>query len=366
MKYLAEFRKEELIEALKKKTDKYAGPPVNIMEVCGGQTHTILKYALQDLLPRNVSFIHGPGCPVCVTPESTIESAIKLSLKKNVILVSFGDMLRVPSPAGSLLEARANGAEIKIVYSPMEAIKIAADNKQKEIVWFGIGFETTAPMTASLVKKAAELNIPNLSALVSIFLVPPALEFVLNNGSGNIHAFLAAGHVCAITGLMEYEKISAGYKIPIVATGFEPADLLQGVLMCLQQIEKKRYNTENQYSRVIKREGNIAALKLMDDIFEKTDREWRGIGTIPASGLALKEKYSRLDAGLKFNINEKISDNKTMCISGEILTGRKKPPECPEYMKGCTPDHPLGAPMVSAEGACSAYSLYFSGEEADG
>ena len=355
MKYLSEFRDPELAEQYLTEIKTIATRPWIIMEVCGGQTHSLVKNGLLGMLGENIRMVHGPGCPVCVTPLNLIDKAIFLAEERNVILCSFGDMLRVPGSKKNLLQSKANGADVRIMYSPLDAVKLAKENPDKEVVFFAVGFETTAPANALSVIQAEQLGLKNYSILTSHVLVPPAMEAVLNDDQNVIQAFLAAGHVCSIMGISEYYPIVEKYKVPIVVTGFEPLDLLQGILMVVRQLEKKEYKLENQYSRVVKAEGNKEAINLLKKVFEIEDREWRGIGTIPASGFELQKDYRLYDANLKFDIQIEKAEESKECMAGQVLKGLIKPHECPQFGKKCTPTFPLGAPMVSSEGACAAY-----------
>ncbi len=355
MKYLSEFRDPILAKQYLKKIQKTVTRPWTIMEVCGGQTHSLVKNGIINILPKEIQMVHGPGCPVCVTPLSLIDKAIYLAEEKRVILCSFGDMLRVPGSQKSLLQAKAEGAAIRILYSPLEAVQLAKDNPDKEVVFFAVGFETTAPANALSVIQAAQLGVTNYSILTSHVLVPPAIEAVMNDEASNIQAFLAAGHVCTIMGIDEYYPLVSTYQIPIVVTGFEPIDLLQGILMVVEQLESGEATLENQYSRVVKPTGNPAAQQTIQEVFSITNREWRGIGEIPDSGYALKNNYATYDANRKFSIPDTEVKESEDCIAGQILKGIKKPKECPQFGKACTPENPLGAPMVSSEGACAAY-----------
>ena len=354
MKYLSEYRNLEATKAYLDLIERSISRPWNIMEICGGQTHGLVKNGILELLPDNVRMIHGPGCPVCVTPLNLIDKAIEL-LENDVIVCSFGDMIRVPGSKKSLLEAKANGGDLRILYSPLEAVNIAKKNPDKEVVFFAVGFETTAPANALSVLHAQKENVKNYSILVSHVLVPPAMEAILDDEFSNIDAFLGAGHVCAIMGLHEYYPLAEKYKIPIVITGFEPLDLVQGIYMAVQQLEKGVYKVENQYARIVKEEGNKAALNVIHQVFEVGDREWRGIGEIPQSGYLLREEFKDFDAEKKFGISHIVVPENPDCIAGEILKGIKKPYECSQFGKNCTPFKPLGAPMVSSEGACAAY-----------
>jgi hydrogenase expression/formation protein HypD len=358
MKYLSEYRSPELVDYFLKEIKRTVTKPWVIMEVCGGQTHSLVKNGLLNLLPGQVRMVHGPGCPVCVTPLNLIDKAVYLAEEKKVILCSFGDMIRVPGSKKSLLDAKANGADIRILYSPLEAVKIAAENPDKEVVFFAVGFETTAPANALSVIHAKRQRLKNYSILTSHVLVPPAMEAIINHDDNIVQGFLAAGHVCTIMGLSEYYPIVEKHKIPMVVTGFEPVDLLQGIAMLVAQLEKGEYKLENQYSRVVEEEGNPAARKMIDDVFESSDREWRGIGTIPGSGFEVREDFSAYDANKKFRVNIAKAEENKDCIAGHVLRGLKKPHECSEFGKRCTPANPLGAPMVSSEGACAAYYHY--------
>ncbi|MCF6295880.1 MAG: hydrogenase formation protein HypD [Flavobacteriaceae bacterium] len=354
MKYLSEYRNLEATKSYLKLIENTITKPWKIMEICGGQTHGLVKNGILDLLPEKAQMIHGPGCPVCVTPLNLIDKAIEL-LGNDVIVCSFGDMIRVPGSKKSLLEAKAEGGDLRILYSPIDAVKIAKNNPDKEVVFFAVGFETTAPANALSVLHAQKEGVKNYSILVSHVLVPPAMEAILDDEFCNIDAFLGAGHVCAIMGFKEYHPLAEKYKIPIIITGFEPLDLVQGIYMAVNQLEKGIFKVENQYARVVKKEGNLAAKKVIQTIFEIGNREWRGIGEIPNSGYKLKKEFEAFDAELKFGIsNIKVPEN-IDCIAGEILKGIKKPHQCSQFGKTCTPQNPLGAPMVSSEGACAAY-----------
>ncbi len=355
MKYLSEYRDPELVEQYLEELHKTATRPWTIMEVCGGQTHSLVKNGILNLLPEEVQMVHGPGCPVCVTPLNLIDKAVYLAEEKGVILCSFGDMLRVPGSKRSLLEAKANGADVRILYSPLEAVKLAQEYPDREVVFFAVGFETTAPANALSVVHAHQLGVKNYSILASHVLVPPVIEAVMNDEEAQIQGFLGAGHVCTIMGIEEYFPLVEQFKIPIVITGFEPVDLLQGILMTVRQLEEGRYFLDNQYTRVVKPEGNPEARKVIGQVFEIADREWRGIGTIPMSGYEVREEFAAYDANKKFSVNIEKVEESTECIAGLVLKGIKKPKECPQFGKKCTPQTPLGAPMVSSEGACAAY-----------
>ena len=358
MKYVDEFRDPKAAKALSQKLKQITKKFWNIMEICGGQTHTIMKYNIEHLLPDEINLIHGPGCPVCVTPLEMIDKAIKIASLENVIFTSFGDMLRVPGSEIDLLTVKANGGDIRMVYSPLDAVKVAQENPDKRVVFFAVGFETTAPANAMSVKAAAMKGVKNFSILCSHVLVPPAIEALLSADNSTIQGFLAAGHVCSVMGYQPYIPIAEKYNVPIVVTGFEPIDILQGIYMTVQQLEAGKGEVENQYSRAVTCEGNAGAKKVLDDIFEVSDRKWRGIGVIPNSGFKVAEKYKDYDAELIFNVGEIVKQESELCIAGEILQGHKKPPQCSAFGKQCTPEHPLGAPMVSSEGACAAYFHY--------
>ena len=358
MKLLTEYRNPELVKHYLTEIKNVAKGNWQIMEICGGQTHSFVKNGLLELLPKNVTMIHGPGCPVCVTPISLIDKAIAL-MEQGVILCSFGDMIRVPGSQKSLLQAEAEGGDLRILYSPLEAIRIAQENPQKEVVFFAVGFETTAPSNALAVVHAQKLGLKNFSLLTSHVLVIPAMEAILDDKFCKINAFLGAGHVCTIMGYEDYYPIAEKYKIPIVVSGFEPADLLKGVYHAVIQLEKGEYRVENCYERWVKEEGNLPAKRVMNEIFEIGEQEWRGIGKIADSGLVIREKYADFDASKKFQIKTENLKVQNGCIAGEILRGNKKPFECPEFGKRCKPSNPLGAPMVSSEGACAAYYNYY-------
>ncbi len=363
MKYLSEYRDAAIVEKYLEEIRALVTKPWTIMEVCGGQTHSLVKNGILSLLPEHVRMVHGPGCPVCVTPLHLIDRAVYLAEAEGVILCSYGDMLRVPGSKKSLLEAKAAGADVRILYSPLEAVKIAKDNPGKEIVFFAVGFETTAPANALSVLHAHREDLKNFSILTSHVLVPPAMEAIVDDEMNVVQGFLAAGHVCTIMGMDEYYPLVKKYKLPIVVTGFEPVDLLQGILMLLKQLENGECRLENQYTRFVKAEGNLDAKKIIQEVFVIADREWRGIGNIPFSGYEVKNEYAAFDANKKFNIRLDKAEESKECIAGEILRGIKKPFECPQFGKGCTPIKPIGAPMVSSEGACAAY-YHFSNMEA--
>ena len=358
MKYIDEYRNAEAAKRLAAAIARVTTRPWNIMEVCGGQTHAILRFGLDEMLPAEITLIHGPGCPVCVTPMEMIDRALAIAARPDVIFCSFGDMLRVPGSAKDLFTVKSEGGDVRIVYSPMDAVSLAQKNPGKQVVFFAVGFETTAPANAMAVVQAARLGLANFSVLVSHVLVPPAMRAVLSSPSNRVQGFLAAGHVCTIMGTREYEPIAAEYHVPIVVTGFEPLDILQGVLMCVEQLEEGRAVVENQYARAVRSEGNRAALQMLKDVFEVVPRKWRGIGEIPGSGWSLRAVYTEFDADHRFNVTHITAEEPADCIAGLVLQGQKKPHECTAFGGRCTPDHPLGAPMVSSEGACSAYYRY--------
>jgi hydrogenase expression/formation protein HypD len=358
VKFLSEYRDQKAAEQLAGAIRLKVTRPWTIMEVCGGQTHTIVKSGLEDLLPKEISLVHGPGCPVCVTPIELIDKAVAIAKRPDVIFCSFGDMLRVPGSTKSLFDVKAEGAEVRIVYSPLDALKLAKANPDKQVVFFAVGFETTAPANAMAAWQADHDGIENFSLLVSHVLVPPAMEALLSSESCVVQGFLAAGHVCTIMGFEEYFPIAAKYEVPIVVTGFEPLDILDGILMTVAQLEEGRHEVENQYSRAVKREGNRPAQKTIAEVFEITPREWRGLGEIPASGFQLRGRFQKYDANRRFPFTGEPAHESPECISGLILQGIKKPHECPAFAVKCTPENPLGAPMVSSEGACAAYYHY--------
>ena len=360
MKYIDEYRDADSAKRYSDLIHSITTSPWAIMEVCGGQTHAIVKYGIDELLPREVTLLHGPGCPVCVTPVELIDKSLEIASRPGVIFCSFGDMLRVPGTKGDLFSVKAKGGDIRIVYSPLDTLKIARENPSKEVVFFAVGFETTAPATAMTVHQARELGINNFSLLVSHVLVPPALEAILSSINNQVKAFLAAGHVCTIMGYTEYEPIVNKYLVPIVVTGFEPLDILQGVYMCVKQLEEGRSEVENQYSRSVRKAGNLDAQNIIRQVFEITPRKWRGIGEISASGLGLREEYQSFDSERRFEVAEYKREESSECISGLVLKGVKKPFECEAFGRHCTPEHPLGATMVSSEGACAAYYRYRS------
>jgi hydrogenase expression/formation protein HypD len=364
MKFVDEYRDADAAGQYARAIAAITTQAWTIMEICGGQTHSIVKFGIDELLPPEITLIHGPGCPVCVTPVELIDRAIAIATQPEVIFCSFGDMLRVPGSRGveerekDLLAVKAMGGDIRIVYSPLDALKIAQAHPHKQVVFFAVGFETTAPATAMAVYQAARQEVKNFSLLVSHVLVPPAMEAILASPHNRVQGFLAAGHVCTVMGYTQYEPLVQKYRIPIVVTGFEPLDILQGVYMCIQQLESGRSQLENQYARSVRRSGNETAQRLMREVFEVVPRQWRGIGRIPQSGLGLRDRYAEFDAQKRFDIFNYAIAESTECLSGQILQGIKKPHECPAFSDRCTPEHPLGAPMVSSEGACAAYYRY--------
>ena len=332
--------------------------PWTIMEICGGQTHAIVKFGLDELLPKEITLVHGPGCPVCVTPAEIIDQAVELAQRREVILCSFGDMLRVPGTGIDLLTAKARGGDVRIVYSPLDAVALAQANPAREVVFFAVGFETTAPANAMAVLRAARAGVKNFSLLVSHVLVPPAMRAILGAPDNLVQGFLAAGHVCTIMGTAEYGPIAQQYRVPICVTGFEPVDVLEGILRCVRQLEAGRADVENAYTRVVRPEGNRAAQEIVAQAFCVVDRAWRGLGEVPASGWGLRPEFAAYDAPHKFGLAAAAPTEAGECISGEIMRGVKKPLACPAFGTRCTPEHPLGAPMVSSEGACAAYYRY--------
>jgi hydrogenase expression/formation protein HypD len=358
VKYVDDYRAPEVARALVAAIRKECTRPWTIMEVCGGQTHAIVRHGLDELLEGKVELVHGPGCPVCVTPLELIDKAHAIACTPGVTFTSFGDMLRVPGSDTDLLSVKAGGGDVRMVYSPLDALKIAQLNPDKQVVFFAVGFETTAPANAMAVYQAHKLGITNFSILVSHVLVPPAIEAILSSPLSRVDGFLAAGHVCAVVGYEEYFPLAAKYSVPFVVTGFEPLDILQGVYMVVKQLEEGRAEVENQYSRSVRREGNIPAQALVREVFEVTDRKWRGIGEIAHSGLALRPAFAAYDAEQRFGIAGPGVEEDTECISGLVLQGVNKPHECPAFGTRCTPERPLGATMVSNEGACAAYYRY--------
>jgi hydrogenase expression/formation protein HypD len=358
MKYVDEYRDAALVQKLIAAITRVTTREWTLMEICGGQTHAIVKFGLDDLLPPGIRLVHGPGCPVCVTSATIIDQAVEIALKHRAILCSFGDMLRVPGNGIDLLTAKARGADVRIVYSPLDAVGIARDNSGREVVFFAVGFETTAPANALSVLHAARQGLKNYSILTSHVLVPPAMRALLSSPDNCVQGFLAAGHVCTIMGTSEYGPIAREHHTPIIITGFEPVDILEGILLCVKQLESGRAEVENAYSRAVRTEGNAPARAILEQVFEIADRDWRGIGVIPNSGLAVRPVFATFDAARKFTLSKCAECESTECISGSIMRGVKKPHDCPAFGTRCKPDHPLGAPMVSSEGACAAYYRY--------
>ncbi len=358
MKFMDEYRDAHAAERCARALRRMTTKPWKIMEVCGGQTHAIVKFGIDELLPPEVTLVHGPGCPVCVTPLELIEKAIQIASTPGVTFCSFGDMLRVPGNKHDLLAVKAAGGDVRIVYSPMDALKIARENSDRQVVFFAVGIETTAPANAMAVFQAKKTETRNFSLLVSHVLVPPAIEAILSSSTNRVQGFLAAGHVCSVMGYTEYEPIAAKYNVPIVVTGFEPLDILQGVYMCVRQLEEGRAEVENQYTRAVRRTGNASAQGLIREVFRVVHRKWRGVGEIPQSGLGLQPDYAHFDAEVRFGLAENAVEEPQECISGLILQGVKKPHECLAFGSLCTPEHPLGATMISSEGACAAYYRY--------
>jgi hydrogenase expression/formation protein HypD len=358
MKFVHEYRDARLAQEYAAAIVQTVKRPWTIMEVCGGQTHAIVKFGIDELLPRVLTLVHGPGCPVCVTPLELLDKAIAIASRPGVVFCSFGDMLRVPGSHQDLLSVKATGGDVRIVYSPMDALALARQHPDKQVVFFAVGFETTAPANAMAAYQARRESLRNFSLLVSHVLVPPAMEAILRSPGNQVQGFLAAGHVCTVMGYKEYEPIARKYQVPIVVTGFEPLDLLQGILMCVEQLEQGRAEVHNQYGRSVRPEGNLAARRLMQEVFRVAPRKWRGIGEIPQSGLALTEAYSEWDAEKRFDLAELKAEESRECISGLVLQGARKPNDCPAFGGRCIPEHPLGATMVSSEGACAAYYRY--------
>jgi len=358
MRHVDEYRDPAAVEPVVRAIRGAVTRPWTLMEVCGGQTHSILKFGLDELLPPEIRLVHGPGCPVCVTPLEMIDRAVAIAARPDVVFCSFGDMLRVPGSSTDLLKVKAGGGDVRIVYSPLDALRLARQRPERKVVFFAVGFETTAPANAMAVARAAAEGLANFSVLVAHVLVPPALEALLSCEDARIQGLLAPGHVCAVTGYRDYEPVAERHRIPIVVTGFEPLDLLKGVLATVVQLERGEHRVENQYPRAVVRDGNPRALEMIEDVFVVSDRSWRGLGEIPASGYALSPKYARFDAETVFDVGAVSVKEPEECRSGLVLQGRLRPTECPEFGVRCTPEHPLGATMVSSEGACAAYFHY--------
>jgi len=358
VRYLDEFGDPDLAQRLLEQIHAVTTRPWALMEVCGGQTHSIIRHGIDQLLPPGVEMIHGPGCPVCVTPLETIDRALAIARRPEVVFCSFGDMLRVPGSREDLFTVRAEGGDVRVVYSPLDALQIARENPDRQVVFFGIGFETTAPANALTVHQAREQGIENFSLLVSHVLVPPAIAAIMESPTCRVQAFLAAGHVCSVMGTGDYPPLAERYGIPIVVTGFEPLDVLEGIRLAILQLEQGRHELENAYARAVPAEGNPTAKAMLSDVFEVTDRTWRGIGTIPQSGWRLSSRYAAYDAELRFDVVDIRTEESTLCRAGEVLQGLITPPDCAAFGAECTPRRPLGATMVSAEGACAAYYAY--------
>jgi len=358
MRYVDEYRNEADAQRFVQAIQRLVTRPWAIMEICGGQTHTLIKYGIDRLLPEKVTLIHGPGCPVCVTPIELIDKAVAIARRPDVIFTSFGDMLRVPGSNADLLSVKAQGGDVRMVYSPLDAVKLAQKNPERQVVFFAVGFETTAPGNAMAVWQAQRLGLANFSILCSHVLVPAAMEAILSSPANIVQGYLAAGHVCTVMGYWEYEPIAARYGVPIVVTGFEPLDLLEGLYMTLKALEEGRAQVENQYKRSVTREGNLPAQETIQQVFEVCDRQWRGIGVIPLSGYRLRSLYADFDAERRFAVEHVTARESPLCIAGQILRGLKKPQQCSAFGTLCKPEHPLGAPMVSPEGACAAYFQY--------
>lgn len=358
MKHLTEYRDAHLVQAVLGEIRRTATRPWVIMEICGGQTHAIMRHGIDQLLPDEIDLVHGPGCPVCVTSLELIDKALAIASSPDVIFTSYGDMLRVPGSRNDLFSIRAGGADVRVVYSPLDTVKIAQQNPSKQVVFFAIGFETTAPANAMSVLQAHALGLDNYSVLVSHVRVPPAINTILSSPENRVQGFLAAGHVCAVMGYWEYPPLAKKFGVPIVVTGFEPLDIVQGILMTVQLLEEDRFEVENAYRRVVTYEGNKPAQKVINQVFTECDRKWRGIGTIPSSGWRLRPEFSDFDAEKRYPIGDIQPDESPICIAGQILQGLRKPHECPVFGTECTPENPLGATMVSSEGACAAYYRY--------
>ncbi|MCW5940590.1 MAG: hydrogenase formation protein HypD [Fimbriimonadaceae bacterium] len=358
MRFLDEYRDADLARRYADAIARTVTRPWTLMEICGGQTHAIVRFGIDRLLPKEIELVHGPGCPVCVTPIARIDQAIELASRPGHVLCSFGDMLRVPGSHRDLLRAKAEGADVRIVYSPLDAVRLAEAEPARRITFFAVGFETTAPANALAVRTAADRGLSNFTILVAHVLVPPAIEAILGSPGNRVQGFLAAGHVCTVMGVEEYRPLAAKYRVPIVVTGFEPADILQGVLMCVKQLEEGRAEVENPYARAVRTGGNAAARALVDEVFEVAERDWRGLGPIPESGLRLTPRFRSFDAETRYELGHIVAVESGECRSAEVLQGRLKPHECPAFGRRCNPENPLGAPMVSSEGACAAYYRY--------
>jgi len=355
VKFLDEYRDPAAVAQLREAIRKAVTRSWVLMEVCGGQTHSIVRHGLDELLPAGVSLVHGPGCPVCVTPLELIDRALAIAARPGVIFCSFGDMLRVPGSRADLFAVKAAGGDVRVVYSPLDCLKLAEQHPERDVVFFAVGFETTAPANAMAVKQARQRGLTNFAVLVSHVLVPPAMEAILSSPANRVQGFLAAGHVCTVMGTAQYEPLAERFRVPVVVTGFEPVDLLEGILRCVTMLEAGRHGVENAYARAVQTEGNPHARSVIEEVFENTDRKWRGIGTIPHSGYRLREEYAAFDAETRFAVSDVVAEESKLCRSGLVLQGLMKPHECPAFGKECTPRTPLGATMVSSEGACAAY-----------
>jgi len=358
MKYIDEYRDEQIVGSLAARIGRQVTRPWSLMEICGGQTHTIMRYGLDELLPVGIRLVHGPGCPVCVTPLEVVDKAIEIASRPDVTFASYGDMLRVPGSRSDLFRVKAAGGDVRIVYSPMDAVKLARAMPQRQVVFFGIGFETTAPPNAMAVWEARRAGLTNFSMLVSHVLVPPAIRLLLGSPDNQVQGFIAPGHVCAVMGYWQYDRICSDFHVPIVVGGFEPADILEAVSMLVAQLEEGHAEVENQYVRSVCREGNLPAQRILEQVFEVCDRKWRGIGVIPQSGLGLRGEFAAYDAEKIFQVTGVTADEPAECISAQVLQGLKRPTDCPAFGVRCLPESPMGAPMVSAEGACAAYYHY--------
>jgi hydrogenase expression/formation protein HypD len=358
MKYIDEYRDERIARALIGEISRRVTRPWVLMEICGGQTHTLMRYGIDEMLPAKIELVHGPGCPVCVTPLESIDKALQIASRREVIFASYGDMLRVPGSHTDLLHVKAMGADVRVVYSPLEALKIARAHPERRVVFFGIGFETTAPANAMAVWQAKQEGLENFSMLVSLVLVPPAIRLLLSSVGNRVQGFIAPGHVCTVMGYWQYEALSREFRVPMVVGGFEPIDLLEAISMLISQLESGRAEVENQYARSVRREGNRPAQQMMERVFEVCDRKWRGIGPVAQSGLRLRPEFAAYDAERVFEVTEAGAAEPSECLSAQVLLGVKKPTDCPAFGRGCTPESPLGAPMVSSEGACAAYYRY--------
>jgi hydrogenase expression/formation protein HypD len=358
LKYIDEYRDKRIAQALAADLARRVTRPWVLMEICGGQTHTLMRYGIDEMIPGQIELVHGPGCPVCVTALETIDKALHIASLSNVTFLSYGDMLRVPGSRSDLLRVKANGGDVRVVYSPVDALKVARAHPERQVVFFGIGFETTAPANAMAVWQAKRENLRNFSMLVSHVLVPPAIRLLLRSHINRVQAFIAPGHVCTVMGYREYESLSQEFRVPIVVGGFEPLDLLKAISMLVAQLEAGRAEVENQYVRSVSYEGNVPAQRIMEEVFELCDRKWRGVGPIPRSGFRLRPEFADYDAEKVFEVADAAVDEPPECISALVLQGLKKPIDCSAFATRCTPENPLGAPMVSAEGACAAYYHY--------